>query len=317
MPYGLGVAPWDVLLSDAELEIFFQQLAVTNRARSHCLVLGVVWHDSGRVRKFMGDNGYLDIHPIYPVKPQQNTTGMEWIFAVEMLVAGYKGGIRSCNLTFSDMNPVFRHNFFFVHQVGAKLKHTGEEADVNTTQKNPNVASMIGRITCKPGSYALVIGAGSGSEVVGIARVGVNVVALERDAKQFRALTERLTTEASFSARAIKQQGEEEKQVALLTMLAAKFTKLNPVLGVHFADADKDQLGEKAEDGAEQSLSLSPVQGRSCPSCGQELKQTDEIECAKSKCTTGKLHATCALQCQKCAKFFCSSGCNEDHGCQA
>ena len=42
-----------------------------------------------------------------------------------------------------------------------------------------------------------MIGAGSGSEVVGLARVGVNVVAVERDARQFRALTERLTLEAA------------------------------------------------------------------------------------------------------------------------
>ena len=128
MPYGLGVAPWEVLLTDTELEIFFQQLAVTNRARTHCLVLGCAWHDGGRIRQRMLDNGYHDTHPLYPLKTQQNNTGMEWIQAVEMLVAGYKGGIRACNLTFSDMNPVFRHNFFFLHQVGTKLRHAGDEA---------------------------------------------------------------------------------------------------------------------------------------------------------------------------------------------
>ena len=55
---------------------------------------------------------------------------------------------------------------------------------------------------CKPGTYALVVGAGSGSEVLGLARVGVNVVAIERDEKQFHALTERLSNEAAFPAKA-------------------------------------------------------------------------------------------------------------------
>ena len=50
MPYGLGVAPWDVLLTDHELETFFQQLAVVNRSRAHALCLGCIWHDAGRVQ---------------------------------------------------------------------------------------------------------------------------------------------------------------------------------------------------------------------------------------------------------------------------
>ena len=52
---------------------------------------------------------------------------------------------------------------------------------MNTTQKIPDVASFIAPRLCKPGSSALVIGAGSGSEVVGLARVGVHVVVLEKD----------------------------------------------------------------------------------------------------------------------------------------
>ena len=44
-------------------------------------------------------NGYNGIHPLYVYKPQQNTTGMYWIFAVvEMMIVGYKGG-QNCALT--------------------------------------------------------------------------------------------------------------------------------------------------------------------------------------------------------------------------
>ena len=115
----------------------------------------------------MVDQGYSDIHIFGVYKPQQNTTGMELIYALELYVVDYKQNIRACSLTFSDMNPVFRHNFMYAHQGGSKLKYAGREEEVNTTQKNPNVASVLDRITCKPGSSALVIGAGSGSEVVG------------------------------------------------------------------------------------------------------------------------------------------------------
>ena len=92
MPYGMELAPWDHSLTDAQMETFSQQLACVSRARAHCLVLGVVWHDMARVRQFMLNNGYKDVHPVFATKPQQNTTGMEFIFAVETMVVGYKGG---------------------------------------------------------------------------------------------------------------------------------------------------------------------------------------------------------------------------------
>ena len=198
MPYGKQLARWDVLLSDLELETFFKNLAVINRASNHVLVLGCIWHDMGRIRAAMSANGYADMHSLVNVKPMQNTSGMEFIQATEYMVVGYKGGVRSCQLTFSEVNPVHRHNVIYGHQVGPKRKFTGTEEEVNTTQKNPNTASALGRIFCPPGSSALVLGAGSGSEVLGLARVGVNVVGIERDAKQFRALTERVSTEAAF-----------------------------------------------------------------------------------------------------------------------
>ena len=120
----------------------------------------------------MLDQGYSDIHIFGDYKQQQNTTGMECMYALELYVVGYKQNIRVCSLTFSDMNPVFRHNFMYAHQFGSKLKYAGREDEVNKTQKNHSVASFLGRITCKPGSSALVIGASSGSEVLGSLGLG-------------------------------------------------------------------------------------------------------------------------------------------------
>ena len=274
MPYGMGLAPWDVLLSDVELETFFKNLAVVNRAPAHCLVLGVVRHDMGRVRTAMLANGYSDPHPVYNCKPQQNTSGMEWIQAVESMVVAYKGGVRACRLTFPDINPVFRHNFLFGHQVGPKRKFTGEDAEVNTTQKNPNVASTLGRVMCSPGSHALVLGAGSGSEVVGLARVGVNVVGVERNAKQFRALTERLSTEAAHSESVLRQLAEDDAQIQVLKELSAKFTKLNLDVSSHFTEVaagssaagdDDFEVGTVVETKLHWMKRHAPLVGRASP----------------------------------------------------
>jgi hypothetical protein len=316
MPYGLGVAHWDVLLTDVELETFGHQLACVCRARNFCLVLSVIFHDAGRIRAWMLANGFCDIHPIYVYKPQQNTTGMDWIFAVEMMLAGYKGGMKNCKMTFSESTPLLRHNLMFAHQVGSKLKHAGEDSEVNTTQKNPNIASALGRIICRPGSVALVIGAGSGSEVVGLARAGVNVVGLERDPKQFRGLTERLTHEMSFSAPALAQAENEQKSVTLLNLLASRFTRLNPDYHAHFLESvDAEADSESAPSHEVGAADRAPLP-RQCPSCGKDLKQKDEFECEKDGCQTGKMHTTCCEKCSKCAKLFCTADCVENHGCQ-
>ena len=66
-----------------------------------------------------------------------NTTGLEWIFAVEIMLVGYKGGIRDCQLTFHDMNPVFRHNLLFAHQVGSKLKYAGDTRSSIQPRRTP------------------------------------------------------------------------------------------------------------------------------------------------------------------------------------
>ena len=315
MPYGLGVAPWDVLFSDVEMETFFSQLACINRAPSFCLMLSLIFHDAGRVRSFMIKFGFLDIHPLYVYKPMQNTTGLEWIFAVEMMLVGYKGGIRDCALTFQDMNPVYRHNLLFAHQVGSKLKYAGEDEVVNTTQKNPNVASALGRITCKIGSSALVLGAGSGSEVVGLARVGVHVVALERDHKQFKALTERLTSEAAAAEQALKQAAAEEASVHVLSQLAARFTKLKPDIGAHFAAAAEESVVEEVEVSPSVDAAEPEECKQSCVGCGKPVVGRDEANCAKVGCVSGKMHAGCCERCCKCGKLFCNSEHTHDHGC--
>ena len=315
MPYGLLVAPWDVLLTDVEVEEFFKQVAVINRARNHTMVLSINCKDYGRMWTFMTQNGYSDIHPLYVYKPQQNMTGMGWIFAVEQMIVGYKGGIQNCAVTFVDNHPLFRHNLFFGLQVGSKLKYVGEDEEVNTTQKNPNVASFIGRILCKVGSSALVIGAGSGSEVVGLARVGVQVVALEKDPKQFVALTLRLTAEASFQAKALKQAADEEETCELLRVCAAGCTRLIRDRKSHFVQAVEEGEDEEPAASSSSSSSAAPAAERKCAVCGEALGLKPQVVCAKDECLVGALHAGCCERCPSCKKLFCSSAHNLGHTC--
>ena len=100
------------------------------------------------------------------------------------MIVGSKGGTQNCAATFIDNHPLFRHNLFFGLQVDSTLKYVAEDDEVNTPQKNANVASFKGRIVCKPGSSALVIGACSGASSLAGSCV-VHVAALELEPKQF------------------------------------------------------------------------------------------------------------------------------------
>ena len=187
---------------------------------------------------------------------------------------------------------------------------------MNETQKNPNVASALGHIMCSPGTRALVLGAGSGSEVVGLARVGVNVVGVERDARQFQALTQRVTAEAATSAEALKKLAEDEKQIALLGSLSARFTRLHSDTQGHFEDAEETAPVADEDDASEdpassQARSVDPL----CPVCGEGVSRLEMLACARMQCAIRTLHPKCVTECKTCHKLFCAVGHAGDHGC--
>ena len=191
MPYNLNLAHWDEKLSDANLSLLFNQLAIINTSKERIIVLHCHYTDLGRVQQAMEDAGYKNCHTITIYKPAQSLRGMDFIYATDIALCGYYPGIQACRLTFPDVNPTMRHNLLFCPNVRSKAIALDGEV-INTTQKHPSVSHRLARIFCRPGDTALVIGAGSGSELIGINRAGVNVVGIESDARQVKACATRL-----------------------------------------------------------------------------------------------------------------------------
>ncbi len=137
---------------------------------------------------------------------------------------------------------------------------------------------------------------------IGLARVGVNVVAIERDTRQFRALTERVSTEDAFPMEPLKQLAEDDKRIALLTRIASRFTKLNPDIMSHFTEAI-EVVPDEAVAASEVERGSDPVDAQcvSCPAW-QDVRRLDASACAKSECPTQSMHCACMAQCQKCGK---------------
>ena len=320
MPFGLGVADWDTLLTDPQLEMLFNQLKIINTSRSTVLALVVHFRDIGRVAKAMEENGYRDVHPFYVYKPQQNRRGTNcFIFAVECILVGYMAATSERKLNFEQANPLFRHNLLFSHNVRARAQLPGTGEEVNTTQKHPAVAHHLASIFCEPGSNALVLGAGSGSDVIGAMWAGVNVVGVEKDITQFEGCRARLVELKSNFAQERKKIALERQQMQHLQEQASRFSAWDPEeekmekSAVASADAegkaaDKGKAGRLAKSAARSSSSSSssssarpsaPSSSSSsssdppCVACGQTIS-ADRAVCSSAECSR-MVHAECLL----------------------
>ena len=302
MPFGLGLADWDVLLTDEQLKMFFRQLAIVNSCPSTVLALVVHFTDAGRVAKAMEEHGYIGVHPFYVYKPTQNQRGTEcFIFAVEMVLIGYLATPSERKLNFPDPNPLDRHNLLFGHSLrGPRFQLSGDQAPVNTCQKHTGVAHYLASVFAHPGANALVIGAGSGSDVIGCVRASLNVFAVEKDPGQFRGCKARLMGYQSNLEAEQKVEAKELDQVSHLKAQARAFASWDP----ESADAPEEK---SASSSSSSSSSSSAVVETKCCVCGEALGDSAMVECGAESCAADAIHETCSETCSAvgCSEVFC------------
>ena len=75
MPFGLGLADWDILLTSEELGMFFNQLNIVNTSPKTTLALVVHWADAGRVKAAMETTGYQSVHHFTSTNPIRTRRG--------------------------------------------------------------------------------------------------------------------------------------------------------------------------------------------------------------------------------------------------
>ena len=84
-----------------------------------------------------------------------------------------------------------RHNLCVFPAASTKVMHP-DGKPVNIHQKPTALMRYFVRRHCAPGDTALVLGFGSGSEVIGALQENHSVIALEQDERQYGALRSRL-----------------------------------------------------------------------------------------------------------------------------
>ena len=204
MPFGMNVAAkqgesWDEnLLTDDELELMHKNINLVRNSESQRMTYAFVINveDFGRMKKMLRKWHFKNIEMLVFHKGMHNEVGTgRFISSAEFVIVGYSPNREACQLNFSDHNnPVHRHNVIMVPPLRKKHMHRDGQV-VNVTEKHPYVAWKIAKHVCQEGDSVLIVGAGSGSDVLGVNRAGFDVVALENSARQFSHLAGRMDHE--------------------------------------------------------------------------------------------------------------------------
>ena len=85
-----------------------------------------------------------------------------------------------------DKNPTKRHNMFIGPQQRAFHKDQLNNM-INPYQKPAYLAYNMCKAFCNPFDEVFILGSGAGGDIEGCVAAGMNVVALEKDARQYAA----------------------------------------------------------------------------------------------------------------------------------
>jgi len=134
------------------------------------------------------NNDFVEPVPFYWHKTNHHTPTpvSSYTRSVEQMIIAFKPNMASNPF---DMNrdPRLRHNFIECPSV-TKYVLDAQGCAVNKCQKPADLSRKLALNHCAPGDWALNIGPGAGGCLQGLVQAGVNVVAIESDEKQFRAL---------------------------------------------------------------------------------------------------------------------------------
>lgn len=169
-----------------------QVLAVQENAQGTTVVL---LHDHKltlAVSEALMDNNFTNRSPVYWHKVNHTVEGPsgQWVSAVETLTVAHYGSRPPQESVHFSPSPLLRHNI--VEYPPVQTKRISQGVIVNPTEKPPHLSMDFFSRYCTDGEWVLVLGFGSGSEIIGALEKNLNVVGIESDPGQFRAIDERL-----------------------------------------------------------------------------------------------------------------------------
>jgi hypothetical protein len=208
MNYGVGRHPWDISPNAKDCEEFFKGLHACTSGTS---MLAIIWHapeQHDMVKKALVEADFLDPHTFYWYKHNQNVEGHhQYTYAVEQCMLAYKGG-RTKMEWLTDKNPLRRHNMIVGPSLSSYALGTDSKA-LNLYQKPGYLSRILLANHLTPGMQVLVVGFGSGGDILGAVANSCNVKAVELNPTQFNGGVARLSALAGLHDEAIEKAAHD------------------------------------------------------------------------------------------------------------
>lgn len=293
MPYDkIPDTTWDEQPTQESIVEILKQVDAINSNPNVPIFLMHKPADAGVVWAALEERGFKHITPWYWHKTdhQGQTPTVTWTSSVEQGVVAYQGNRQVIYSKF-DMDPRKRHNFIEMKSV-TTLARDDNGAIVNVTEKPPGLAKWLFEHHCLPGSTVLIIGAGAGGCTYGATLAGCNVVAVEQDEAQFKALQRIL----------VARQEAELKEMASRNPSPAKPAKKSK-RATNTVEQGRAAAGEEVkEEGGDAG------QNPKCVDCGEAIAPGGyDPTRVCSQCTkfVGPLHENCAVKFQ--GEWWCAT----------
>ena len=262
--------------------------------------------------------GYTDASMFQTYKPAQNANARNnLVNAADMILIHYRGGMANAiRKTFPHgNNPTSRHNFLATPLLHGKTTIESGGPPINPCEKHPIIAYHLSKILFETGKPVLVIGSGSGGEVVGLVRAGFNVVAVEMDHAQNAGLRARLTAEAAVLDKT-KVEMELYYQQAMKDFARCQMHLDKKVIDELWPDPDDEKSDDESGDEKVEAVSdkLPEIVGN-CLTCDSDFSLQKSMWCPV--CRKVARHIGCMLTCQSKAHVGCCEECIAKCACKA
>lgn len=191
LPYNIlmKVVGWEFQVTVAFLRKVYKQVFAVNEMENWVLALMHKPTDSQIVEQSLVEAGcFQHMQHFYWYQTDQSspTPVSSYTNSVQMGTFAFVPDRTKVQWNVSK-DPRCRHNYIACKSV-TTLHRNEENKVINPCQKPPDIMKWMCNNHCAPGSNVLVLGAGAGGEVFGATEACCNVVAVESDPDQFRAL---------------------------------------------------------------------------------------------------------------------------------
>ena len=331
-PYGVLDVEWDkkgwsVVQQREVIDIVLGRAHADSKA-------GLAWlmwcnvNQVGAFTEVFTSKGFVNTRPIVWHKTNYNTKGPsnELLSTFEICILTYYSKVPK-NL-YLPKDPWDRHNHIELPTLKKITRHGMGGRVVNPAEKPVQLAQRLMKWHAVSGQSVLIVGSGSGSEIIAAMDMGLNVIAVEQDTYQWAAANDRIQKCAPFMKDYIF--GNDPAAMYIDKILEKEFVSHDPAdFGedeIALPTETKEKDGKKRAPSTKLSVTAPSTSEIKCTVCEQGASSEAQfIKCAhcdamlhkqRPPSAPGSGEGPCGIPCRtSCGARVCTRSCSvKAHG---